>query len=121
MKHHIRIITFIILSGARFSSDAQSYDFRNFNVDEGLAQSSVLCMCQDKYGNIWMGTNGGGVSRFDGIKFTNFTENDSLVNNVVYSITELKNGNMLFGTNGGLSIYTGKTFINLKEKKRIVA
>jgi ligand-binding sensor domain-containing protein/serine phosphatase RsbU (regulator of sigma subunit) len=95
---------------------AQTYDFRNFNVDEGLAQSQVLSMCQDRNGNIWFGTNSGGASRYDGNKFVTFTENDSLINNVIYSITELKNGRILFGTNGGLSVYNGIKFKNYTEK-----
>jgi len=95
---------------------AQTYDFRNFNVEDGLAQSQILSICQDKNGSIWFGTNSGGVSRYDGNKFTTFSENDSLINNVVYSITELKNGNLLFGTNGGLSVFDGKKFLNFTEK-----
>jgi ligand-binding sensor domain-containing protein/serine phosphatase RsbU (regulator of sigma subunit) len=101
---------------ANLSSVGQTYDFRNFNVDDGLAQSQVLSMCQDHNGNIWFGTNSGGVSRYDGNKFVNFTENDSLINNIVFSITPISNGNILFSTNGGLSIYNGKKFTNYTEK-----
>lgn len=96
--------------------NAQTFDFRNFNVEDGLAQSQVLSMCQDRHGNIWFGTNSGGVSKYDGNKFTNYTENDSLVNNVVFSIAEIKNGNILFGTNGGLSVFNGKAFKNYTDK-----
>ena len=116
MKCHIKIIVFIILLIAKLSSFAQSYNFRTFGVEDGLAQSQVLSMCQDRFGNIWFGTNGGGVSRYDGNKFTTISESDSLANNVVFSITELKNGNLVFGTNAGISIYNGKTFVNLTEK-----
>ena len=116
MKNLLKIIVLIILLVAKHSSFAQAYDFRNFNVEDGLAQSQILSMCQDHNGNIWFGTNNGGVSRYDGNRFTNITENDSLINNVVFSITELKNGNILFGTNGGLSIYNGKSFLNLTDK-----
>jgi ligand-binding sensor domain-containing protein/serine phosphatase RsbU (regulator of sigma subunit) len=96
--------------------NAQTFDFRNFNVEDGLAQSQVLSMCQDRHGNIWFGTNSGGVSKYDGNKFTNYTENDSLANNVVFSISEIKNGNILFGTNGGLSVFNGKEFKNYTDK-----
>lgn len=114
----IRIFSsLLLLLAAGKIAWAQTYDFRNFNVEDGLAQSQVLSMCQDHNGNIWFGTNSGGVSRYDGNKFTNFTENDSLVNNVVFSITEIKNGNILFGTNGGLSIFNGKKFRNITEKE----
>ena len=119
MKYLLKIIVLIILLVAKQSSFAQTYDFRNFNVEEGLAQSMVLSMCQDRYGNIWFGTNGGGVSKYDGNKFVNITENDGLANNVVFSITELTNGIILFGTNGGVSIYDGKTFLNLTVKDKL--
>jgi ligand-binding sensor domain-containing protein/serine phosphatase RsbU (regulator of sigma subunit) len=99
-----------------FFVNAQTFDFRNFNVEDGLAQSQVLSMCQDRHGNIWFGTNSGGVSKYDGNKFTNYTENDSLVNNVVFSIAEIKNGNILFATNGGLSVFNGKDFKNYTDK-----
>jgi ligand-binding sensor domain-containing protein/serine phosphatase RsbU (regulator of sigma subunit) len=107
----------VVFQTAPLISVSQTYDFRNFNVEDGLAQSQVLSICQDHDGNIWFGTNSGGVSRYDGNKFTTFSENDSLVNNVVFSITETKSGKLLFGTNGGLSIYNGKTFTNYTDKK----
>jgi ligand-binding sensor domain-containing protein/serine phosphatase RsbU (regulator of sigma subunit) len=107
----------VVLLAAPLSSFAQTYDFRNFNVEDGLAQSQILSMCQDRFGNIWFGTNSGGVSKYDGNKFVTLSENDSLVNNVVFSICELQNGNLLFGTNGGLSLYNGKTFTNFTDKK----
>ncbi len=106
---------------AKLSAIAQTYDFHNFNVEDGLAQSQILSMFQDRYGNIWSGTNNGGVSKYDGNKFTNYTENDSLINNVVFSISELKNGNLLFGTNGGLSILNGKKFTNISEKNGLIS
>ncbi|MCE3278989.1 MAG: rsbU 7 [Bacteroidetes bacterium] len=74
-------------------------------------------MCQDRSGNIWFGTNSGGVSRYDGNKFITLSENDSLVNNVVFSICELNNGKLLFGTNGGISFYNGKDFSTYTDKK----
>jgi ligand-binding sensor domain-containing protein/serine phosphatase RsbU (regulator of sigma subunit) len=95
---------------------SQVYNFRNFSIEDGLAQSQVLSITQDKFGNIIFGTNGGGVSIYDGLKFSGLNENDGLLNNVVFSVIELKNGNLAFGTNGGLSIYNGKRFFNYGEK-----
>jgi ligand-binding sensor domain-containing protein/serine phosphatase RsbU (regulator of sigma subunit) len=85
-------------------------------VEDGLAQSQILSMCQDRYGNLWFGTNSGGVSKYDGNKFVTLSENDSLANNVVFSITEINTGKLLFGTNGGLSVYNGRTFTNYSDK-----
>lgn len=106
----------ILLLSSIFNSFAQTYNFQNFTVEDGLTQSQVLSMCQDKNGVIWFGTVNGGVSKYDGNKFTTFNENDSLINNVVYSITELKNGKLLFGTAGGLSSLNGNTVTNYTEK-----
>lgn len=107
----------VVFAAAPLTVFAQTYDFRNFNVEDGLAQSQILSMCQDHYGNIWFGTNSGGVSKYDGNKFVTLSENDSLVNNVVFSIMETGDGKIVFGTNGGLSIYNGKTFKNYTDKK----
>ncbi|MGQ0828622.1 MAG: two-component regulator propeller domain-containing protein [Bacteroidota bacterium] len=118
MKYKKIIKNFLsaVLLSAQLAVIAQTYDFRNFNVEDGLAQSQVLSICQDHNGNIWFGTNSGGVSRYDGNKFITVNENDSLVNNVVFSITELKNGKMLFGTNGGLSVFDGKLCKNYTDQ-----
>ena len=44
---------------------AQQYNFRNYSVADGLAQSQVYDLVEDLRGYIWMGTRGGGLSRFD--------------------------------------------------------
>ena len=67
-------------------------------------------MTEDKTGNLWFGTGGGGVSRYDGKSFTTFTTAQGLANNFVCSITEDKTGNLWFGTGGGVSRYDGKSF-----------
>ena len=87
--------------------------FANYNTEQGLALSSVACGFRDKPGNLWFGTFGGGVSRYDGKSFTNFTAAQGLANNIVYSITEDKKGNLWFGTGGGVSWYDGKSFTNI--------
>ena len=87
--------------------------FTNYNVDHGLALSSVACGYTDRRGNLWFGTLGGGVSRYDGKSFSNFTSLQGLANNIVYCITEDKMGALWFGTSGGgLSRYDGKEFKN---------
>lgn len=65
---------------------------------------------QDKAGNIWFGSNGEGVYRYDGKTFTHFTTKDGLDNNIVYSILEDKTGNIWVGTKTGLNRYDGKVF-----------
>jgi len=74
----------------------------------------VYCSLQDKAGNIWFGTTGEGVYRFDGKLFTQFTVKDGLSHNNIYSILEDKAGNIWFGTTDGISIYDGKHISNVK-------
>jgi ligand-binding sensor domain-containing protein len=68
---------------------------------------NVHRIIQDKNGNIWSGTTGEGVYRYDGKEFTQFTEKDGLSNNKVWSIFEDTLGNIWFGTDDGLSKYNG--------------
>ncbi|MBI4646365.1 MAG: hypothetical protein HY738_07180 [Bacteroidia bacterium] len=58
----------------------------------------IQCILQDSKGNLWFGTQGGGVTRYDGEMFTHFTEKQGLSNNSVWSICEDKSGNLWFGT-----------------------
>ena len=68
----------------------------------------VFCIMVDQQGDIWAGTWGGGVSRFDGKTWTSFNTEDGLAGNVVFSLTQDKDGVYWFGTNKGLSSYDGK-------------
>lgn len=72
---------------------------------------NVWCGLQDKEGNLWFGTTGEGVYRYDGKLFTQFTIKDGLSNNGVYSILEDKSGNIWFGTTDGICCYDGKNII----------
>jgi ligand-binding sensor domain-containing protein len=64
-------------------------------------------------GNLWFGSNGGGVYRYNGSSFENYTEDVGLCNNQVYSIIEDKDSNIWFGTQNGLCRYDGKTFTHI--------
>ncbi len=86
--------------------------FARFTTSEGLALNSVLCSMTDKMGNLWFGTGGGGVSRFDGRRFESFTISQGLASNVVFSAAEDEKGNLWFGTSAGVSKYDGFKFTN---------
>ncbi|MBL0035975.1 MAG: hypothetical protein IPP26_09440 [Flavobacteriales bacterium] len=66
----------------------------------------INAMSQDKAGNIWFATNGGGVYKYDGKTLANLSEKDGLCNNFVQSMLEDRSGNIWFGTRyGGLCMY----------------
>ncbi len=91
--------------------------FTHFTEKEGLSKNIVRSILEDKSGNLWFGTYGGGVSKYDGKSFTHFTEKEGLSNNIVRSILEDKSGNLWFGTDGGVNKYDGKSFRHFTEKE----
>ena len=96
------------------NSEAQGKGFfTTYNTDNGLALDQIYCSYKDRTGNLWFGTNGGGISKYDGNKFTNYTTTHGLANNVIWCILEDKMGNLWFGTDGnGVSKFDGKSFTN---------
>jgi len=73
----------------------------------------------DEQNNLWIGTLGGGLSRFDGKTWTTFTKKEGLSGNLIHAITIEKNGLIWIGTDGGVSSYDGKQFKNLGSEDGI--
>jgi ligand-binding sensor domain-containing protein len=71
---------------------------------------NIQCSLRDKAGNLWFGTSGEGVYRYDGKTFANFTEKDGLGSNVIFSILEDKTGNVWFASKKSISCYNGRDF-----------
>lgn len=111
MKHIYSILTIFLLFSYGLTL-AQQFNFQNYSVSEGLAQSQVYAMLEDSRGYIWMGTRGGGLSRFDGQDFYTFTTQNGLNNNYIGAICEDKNGNIWIGTDNGISCFNGQHFKN---------
>ncbi len=113
----IKIIFFnIVFITFSMVAVSQTWNVKSFNLEDGLSQSQILSLFQDKKGNLWIGTNGGGVNIYNGKKFTTLTQKDGLVGSVIYSIAEDKNGVLYFGTNEGLSVLKQNKFYNYSEK-----
>jgi ligand-binding sensor domain-containing protein len=60
----------------RLTPDAEDFLTRNWQVEDGLPQNSVICMAQTHDGYLWLGTFSGLV-RFDGVHFTVFDATDT--------------------------------------------
>ena len=76
-----------------------------------------MSITEDNTGNLWFGTDGGGVSRYDGKSFSTFTTAQGLANNYVRSITKDKTGNLWFGTSEGLSVMRAEEVRMLAENR----
>ena len=96
LKRALVVILSLLFIG--LSGRSQTFNFDKYSVEDGLVVNTVMCVYQDSKGLIWTGTNGGGVSVFDGQRFRSITASDGLGSNVVYSIEEDENGTYYFGT-----------------------
>ncbi len=76
----------------------------------------VWAIAEDKLGNMWFGTDGLGVRKYDGKTFTILTDKEGLCGNNVSCILADQAGNMWFGTREtGLSRYDGHTWTTFTE------
>jgi signal transduction histidine kinase/ligand-binding sensor domain-containing protein len=65
---------------------SQQYSLRQYSSSEGLPQSQVATVLEDKLGYLWVGTSGGGLGRFDGREFKVYNTFDGLVSNTVIGL-----------------------------------
>jgi signal transduction histidine kinase/ligand-binding sensor domain-containing protein/DNA-binding response OmpR family regulator len=68
-----------------------------------LRVSSISALLEDHAGNLWIGTNGGGITRLHKHEFTTFTTEDGLASDSVNAFAEGDNGEIWIGTEAGLS------------------
>ncbi len=96
------------------AADAQGRGlFTTYTTDEGLSLDEIYCSYKDNLGNLWFGTNGGGINKYDGKNFTHYTTANGLAYNLIWCIMQDSKGNLWVGTDGGgVSRYDGRTFTN---------
>ncbi|MBK7939021.1 MAG: histidine kinase [Lewinellaceae bacterium] len=97
----------VLLAAAPLQAQ-QQYDFIRYSISEGLPQSQVFAAMQDSRGYMWFGTQGGGVCRFDGIRFETFTTDMGLPSNYVNAVYEDAAHHIWVGTNRGFGWFDGK-------------
>lgn len=89
---------------------------------QGTDQYQILgCSLKDKKGNIWFGTTGEGVYRYDGKVFTQFTQKDGLCGNDISFMIEDKSGDIWFGSKEAISRFDGKKFKNISIPNSITS
>lgn len=91
------------------------------DFDTSLVSQYIRSIFQDSKGNLWFGTLGEGVVRYDAstdakITLTYFSNPDGFYNNTVYAINEDKNGNLWFGTDQGVYKYNASGFRQYAQK-----
>jgi ligand-binding sensor domain-containing protein len=91
-------------TNGRSSSLEQILSFDRYSVDQGLSQSLVRCIWQDRQGFLWFGTEDG-LNKYDGYSFKHFKHDpenpNSLSHNFILTIYEDRAGMLWIGTWGG--------------------
>jgi len=100
----------------------QTYNFESIGLEQGLPQSQITCLKEDTRGYIWIGTQGGGVACYDGLKFKIYDEAAGIAGNIITSIEEDFNKHIWIGTTyGGVTHFDGKNFYNLTRENGLLA
>ncbi|WP_138429044.1 two-component regulator propeller domain-containing protein [Fodinibius saliphilus] len=81
-------------------SYSQQYNLESFSVNKGLPHSQVSDITQTTDGFVWIGTYGGGITKFDGKNFQNYSTQEGLKTNVTEVIYEDSKKNLWIGTHG---------------------
>jgi ligand-binding sensor domain-containing protein/signal transduction histidine kinase len=87
--------------------------FEHIGVEQGLSSNAVTCILQDREGYIWVGTQDGGLNKYDGYSFIKYTfdplDSNSLSQNLVYTLWEDKQGFIWASTYEGLCKFDRNT------------
>ncbi|QSE96031.1 ligand-binding sensor domain-containing protein [Fulvivirga lutea] len=112
----VKKIAFILILSVvgKLEGLTQSYNFINYDISDGLAHDRVTDICEDQFGNLWLATAGGGLSKFNGITFENYTIKNGLESNYVRDILNDKRGNIWAATAEGISKLDGFQIKNFR-------
>ncbi len=91
-------------------ADGQFYYLNQYSLEEGLPQSEVMAAEEDHFGYLWVGTNGGGLCRFNGKGFDVYTRKNGLHENIILGLYQDNNFDLWVGSPGAILRYDGTTF-----------
>lgn len=103
------LMLFWMFLGSYIQAQKQSQNFNFVNIKEGISKVGIYSIIQDHNGFIWIGTNGSGLYKFDGINYTSYRANvensTSISSNLIFSSHIDKSNKLWIGTEDGLNFY----------------
>lgn len=102
------LVCYFVFVNYLFSQDKfDNYQFRS--IQETTSKRAVSSIIQDNNGFIWIGTNGAGLYRYDGVNYFGYEYNQkksgSVNSNFIYATFIDSNNNLWVGTDEGLCLY----------------
>ena len=84
-------------------------EYHFVNIKESVSKIAISTIIQDEYGFIWMGTNGAGLNKFDGIDYNIYkhiaNDSTSLSSSLVFCSYLDSKKRLWIGTENGLNLY----------------
>jgi sugar lactone lactonase YvrE len=91
--------------------------YTQYSTDHGLAYDHILAVAVSPDGVAWFGTDGYGLSLFDGQNWTTYTTRDGLADDTVKSLAVAPDGTMWIGTFGmGVSRFDGQNWTTYTDR-----
>ncbi|MDX1350137.1 MAG: two-component regulator propeller domain-containing protein [Putridiphycobacter sp.] len=83
-----------------FQLDNESNTLTQFGINQGLSNNHTRTLIIDPWGNLWIGTSGGGVSIFNNSPFVTYNKSNGLFDNYIYAVLKDKKRNLWVSTQG---------------------
>ncbi len=95
-----------------YAQEPPPINFVQIGVKDGLSQSTVVDITEDKQGNLWFATHNG-LNKYDGYEFTVYQHNDqnphSISSDIIRTCTVDRQGRLWIGTDEGISLYNARS------------
>jgi len=106
------VIVTIASHSAGLLAQPHALEFERISLEQGLSQSVVTCILQDRKGFMWFGTMDG-LNKYDGYGFTVYKhdaqDDNSLSDNSITALYEDRFGTLWIGTRDGLNRFDRMT------------
>ncbi len=112
MGKNVLVCVLLVFVGS--TAWGQTYSLRQYTALDGLPQSQVNMVLEDRNGYLWIGTHGGGLARFDGREFKVYTTRDGLLSNIVHYLKLDSRQNLWIVHPRGITKFDGLTFKSFK-------
>lgn len=111
------LMPLVLLLGISIHGNSQQYNFTNYSIESGLAQSQINNIVEDSSGKLWIATNGG-ISVFNGIEFKNYNKHSNFFEDQITAIFESKDKRIFIGSaKGNIYIFENHTFKKINTNK----
>ncbi|HEX7503032.1 MAG TPA: two-component regulator propeller domain-containing protein, partial [Acidobacteriota bacterium] len=102
MKNRIFPIAMLVMLALAAPAGSQVLPFEVLGLKEGIPQSQVSALAQDREGYLWVGT-WGGLARFNGSEFKSFFREDGLRSTRIQELLVASDGTLWIATVAGVS------------------